>query len=57
MQSILIKFLPLILAQLSPALRELMVNQIINLREAAKKTDNPYDDFAVELLAAILTVE
>jgi len=41
----------------SPELRKMLVEMIINLYEKAKQTENPWDDFLVELLAQILAID
>jgi len=60
MNSILTKLimtlLPLILANITPTLREHIVVFVNALEEKAKQTASPYDDMAVALLKALLVI-
>jgi hypothetical protein len=54
MNHVLIKFLPIILQQLSGPLRSMILNFLDDMEEAAAKTPNPFDDFGVELLRSLM---
>jgi len=55
--SLAIKVLGAIISVISPEIRRLVERTVNNLYEEAKKTSNPWDDFFVKLLAAILGVK
>ena len=42
---------------ISPELRKMLVEMVINLYQKAKATPNPWDDFLVELLAQVLGID
>lgn len=46
-----------ILRAISAPLREALADAINQLYQKAKQTDNPYDDFFIELLARLLGIE
>lgn len=46
-----------ILEAITPALREAIENFLKELYAKAKQTSNPWDDFLVELLAAVLGIK
>lgn len=56
-ERITIVVLSAILRAVSPVLREALQKSIKELYEKAKQTDNPYDDFFVELLARLLGID
>ncbi|GAI69349.1 unnamed protein product [marine sediment metagenome] len=47
----------IILNAISPELRKLIVQFILSLRAAAKKTSNPLDDIFVEILIKIFGIK
>ncbi|MQY78103.1 MAG: hypothetical protein GH151_02745 [Bacteroidetes bacterium] len=47
----------IILNAISPELRKLIVQFVLSLRVAAKKTKNPLDDILVEILIKILGIK
>ncbi|MQY79609.1 MAG: hypothetical protein GH151_10530 [Bacteroidetes bacterium] len=47
----------IILNAISPSLRKLIVEFILSLRAAAKKTDNPLDDIIVEVLIKVFDIK
>ena len=53
----LLVFLPAILAQLTPTIREGLGQLLKSLYRQALTTDNPIDDAALELLASILQID
>ena len=46
-----------IFRQISPDLRKEIVKLLLQLKEYAKQTPNPFDDFFVDLLLEIFAVE
>ena len=50
-------FLPAIVAQLTPTIREGLEKLLKSLYSQALATDNPLDDAALELLASILQID
>jgi len=55
--SLAIKVLGAIISVISPEIRKLVEKVVNELYEEARKTSNPWDDFFVKLLAAILGVK
>ena len=53
----LMRILPTVMEQVTPALRSSLVAWIIRFEEQAKETDNPYDDILAELLKVIFGIE
>jgi len=53
----LMLLLPNLVASISPDLRQELVTFVKNFREAAKKTNNPWDDFAAAILAWVSGVD
>jgi len=54
MNKIIAKLIPLILAAISPALKQFMKGLIKTLEEEAAKTSNPWDDMFVAILKEII---
>ena len=57
MNSILKKLIPLILATISPEVKDLMKSFIAKLDEQAKATSNPWDDMFVAILKEIINTD
>ena len=55
--SLIIKILPIIISNISPALRETVKQIVLELEKKAKTTQNPFDDMLVELLKVILNID
>jgi len=55
--NVLLKLLPMIVGQLSPAIKELVENLIRQWYAKALKTDNPWDDLAAEFFATLMGIE
>ncbi|HDD45239.1 MAG TPA: hypothetical protein ENG63_10350 [Candidatus Desulfofervidus auxilii] len=55
--TIFLRILPSLIENMSPALRELIVNYIKELEKHAQKTENIFDDLLVVLLKAIFDVK
>jgi len=53
----LLKLLPNLLASISAPLRKSMVDFVKQFQEEAKKTDNPWDDFAAAVLAWLIGLD
>ena len=51
-QNLIIKMLPIIIAQATPEIKDVMSGLITDLKEKAKATPNPFDDMLVETLEA-----
>ncbi len=57
MDKILARFIPLILSVISPEIKQLVADFVIQLEANAKKTPNPWDDMLVELLKVIIKTD
>jgi len=55
--TIFLRILPSLIENMSPALREMIVNYIRELEKHAQKTENIFDDLLVVLLKAIFDVK
>ncbi len=55
--AIFLRVLPTLIENISPALREIIVNYIKELEKAAQKSDNRFDDLLVDLLKAIFDIK
>jgi predicted HTH domain antitoxin len=53
---ILIKFLSIILPNISEALKESLKELLKELKEKAEKTQNPYDDLFIEFLYTLFNI-
>ena len=53
----LLGFLGDLLANISPAIREVLKRMVLGLWEEAKKTENPWDDLLCVFLAGLVGVE
>ena len=53
----LLGFLGDLLENISPAIREVLKQLVLNLYQEAKKTDNPWDDLLCVFLAGLLGIE
>lgn len=53
----ILKLLPNLVASISAPLRQELVTFAKNFREKAKKTENPWDDFAAEVLLWALGID
>ena len=53
----LLRLLPNLLASISAPLRKALVDFAKQFREDAKKTDNPWDDFAADVICWILGID
>lgn len=53
----LIRLLPNLLASISGPLRQNMIEFAKNFREEAKKTKNPWDDFAADVICWALGID
>lgn len=42
-----------VIEQITPELREIMINTVKSLESRAEKTPNPFDDFAVDVLKGL----
>lgn len=51
------KLLPNLLASISGPLRKSMIDFAKNFREEAKKTENPWDDFAADVICWVLGID
>jgi len=51
------RFLLLILSKITPDLRKILVDAVLKLEEAAKKTPNVYDDILVFFLKKLLAID
>lgn len=56
MMKILTAALPLIVSNLTPVFRQELINLVNKLDEIAKKSANPFDDIAVNILKHILVI-
>lgn len=54
---VLLTILANILPIISPELRKMIEEVIVNLYQHAKQTNNPFDDIAIELLAGLLGID
>ncbi len=54
--NLVLKFLPLLIQNITPELRKLLVDMIMQLEQKAQATTNPYDDAAVLLLKAAFSI-
>ena len=52
----LLKLLPNLIASISEPLRKELVTFAVSFRESAKKTANPWDDFAADVICWVLGV-
>jgi len=55
--ALVLKILPILIDNLSPALRQFIEQLIAELEKKAKETKNTYDDMFVELLKAIFNIK
>lgn len=53
----LLKLLPNLVASVTPALREQMIVFAKKFREDAKKTPNPWDDFAADAICWVIGLD
>jgi len=53
----LLKLLPNLVASISEPLRKLLVDFAKDFRERAKKTPNPWDDFAADILCWVVGID
>lgn len=53
----LLKLLPNLVASISEPLRKLIVDFAIDFRVRAKKTPNPWDDFAADVLCWVVGID
>ncbi|MBA7622226.1 hypothetical protein ES703_29600 [subsurface metagenome] len=53
----LLKLLPNLVASISAPLRTELIKFAKNWREEAKKTDNPWDDFAADVFCWVLGID
>lgn len=53
----LLRLLPNLVASITPALREQLVKFAKQFREEAKKTENPWDDFAADVICWTLGID
>lgn len=56
MMELLVKLLPFILTQLTPAIKDLFYELVYKLEEAADKTPNPVDNILVDALKTLFNV-
>ena len=57
MDKILARFIPLILSVISPEIKKLVADFLVQLEANAKKTPNPWDDMLVDLLKTIIKTD
>jgi len=57
MNNWMVKLLQQIITQMSPAIREALVEFVNTLDTQAQKTPNPWDDVAVGLLKLVLLIK
>lgn len=53
---IIIKFLPMIVAQLTPAIKDMIKGAVAEMRKKADTTPNPYDDMIVDIIEEIMNI-
>jgi len=53
----LMRLLPNLVASITPALREQLIKFAKQFREDAKKTANPWDDFAADAICWVVGVD
>lgn len=53
---VIVLLLPVIMDNITPEIREYVVNWIKTLEEKAKKTLNPVDDVLVEVMKVVLNI-
>ena len=56
MMKILINVLPLIVSNITPAIRQELIVFVKKLKELAAKTTNPFDDVLVDILMHVLDI-
>lgn len=54
---LIVKVFGSVVKLISPELRQWITDLVVELYKKAKATDNPWDDFLVELLATILGID
>ena len=52
---IIIRFLPMIVAQLTPAIKDMIKGAVAEMRKKADTTPNPYDDMIVDIIEEIIS--
>ena len=53
----LLKLLPNLVASISPALREKLVKFAKEFKADTRKTENPWDDFAADVICWVLGID
>jgi len=56
MGEIIFKIISIAIRAISPELRQVLRNVFVSLEDAAKKTDNKFDDVLVAILGAIFDI-
>lgn len=54
--AVILRILPTLIDNISPAVRQIIIQIIQDLEKKAKETKNPYDDMLIELLKAVFNV-
>jgi len=54
MEKWILKLLPLVLTTLTPTMKQLLEQFLIDFKKKAEQTKNPWDDLAAELLLMLI---